>query len=1426
MNKYKIIFVFLITIFIIQFADAGQKDFIIKLKKNTPQNVINIFKNNSYLTDNNSLSKTCREQNINNSRVLFKSSSLTNISNYSRFGLDRIFILSTDSLNLKSSISLISSNEYIEYVELNNVLKLEGDYTANYIPNDPYYTYQYYLSLIGMQDVWGNSVCDSTILIGVIDSGLDFLHPDLQKSFFINYGEYGNGKENNGIDDDGNGFIDDWRGWNFVHYFDGGNLIGGNNDPTDDNKFSHGTAVTGIINASTNNGIGISSIAPNSKVLVLKAFDADGNGEESDVAVAILYGISAGVKIFNFSFGDYTYSNLLRDVIRFAYSQNIFISCSAGNDASFRLHYPSAFDEVTSVASSDALDSKSSFSSYGTTVDIFAPGSLILSTTRIGKGNQQFGNDYDYVNGTSFSAPIIAGVAAHLLKQNSRLKPEEIRGILVSSTSYLNGQSGWNFELASGRINAISSLNNSFNPSIARIYNPYQDYSFANDTVPICISAASPLFSSYSIYYGISEYPQNIFPLVSNVASQVISDTVFKWNTSALADTSYTLSLIINLQNGRTIQHSQVIYKDRSNPIILDYSFGNLIDKNNYSELVEFTTNKKTLGKIYFKRKNINEPFQFIYADGGSNIGVITQSHSGLIKCSDLIPDTDYEFYIEVISLNGKSSVLSNPAFVFKTGSEINSYGFVRKNYSLPALQLCNKIVDIGNGKDNLFANEINNNLRTDVYTFSSGIFQRVSGNPWNDFIIVRDLGDVNSDSKIEMLASKGRNGFLFKPPSNSQLPTSLVWSDTLGNNFWASRIADTDGDSLKEIIGFGKTGLRILENTGSFNFVEIANLPYEGGASSEPNSQNVLVEDFDNDGKLEIVFTNLIYNNPSSSSPNTVLQVYKCVSNNTYSKVFSYTFDRFIKGENLVSGDFLGDGKKEFAVGTVTNDNNPSQYYSLYVFKYQNGNYSIVGNVDIYNNKPTAQISTKSGNIDNGSQDEILVNTGLYFYILKFDVTSQSFKPVFYLNDINSFNQLVYDFDKNGVNEIGLNTNNDTLFFYEKNVANQIPPTPLSFKVFAIDSNKVTLSFDQSAGADYYKIYRSSFDSLHFVLLDSVQTPGYIDINLINRKDYFYFVSAVDTSLIIRESQPSVIKKAFTHNKSRLLSASYLGNGFILTVFSEKVNYLIPPMNSFILSNGLGSPKNISFKNDFEYLLSFGQRIPNGNYSISSRNLSDFYGSPVDSNIVNFQASQSDTQKFYMQKLSLAGKYRLQVEFNLPVDSSSLNNLNNYVFEPFFQKVITAERDNSNPAVVYLNLENKGYIGASGRNYILRITNLYSQNGIKIVDGAGSFLGLTFNRENLEEVTVYPDPYRINSGKNIITFANLTPVASIYIYDLTGKFISKVDELTSNGGADWDLKNQDGNFIPSGIYIFRATGKDSRGIDVKEKVGKFAVIK
>ena len=146
--------------------------------------------------------------------------------------------------------------------------------------------------------------------------------------------------------------------------------------------------------------------------------------------------------------------------------------------------------------------------------------------------------------------------------------------------------------------------------------------------------------------------------------------------------------------------------------------------------------------------------------------------------------------------------------------------------------------------------------------------------------------------------------------------------------------------------------------------------------------------------------------------------------------------------------------------------------------------------------------------------------------------------------------------------------------------------------------------------------------------------------------------------------------------------------------------------------------------------------------------------------------------------------------------------------------------------AFVYLNLQSNGAIGATGKNYLLKAFNVYSSDGVKIVDGAGSSFGLIFNKENLDEMYVYPNPFSFKSTQNYITFANITQNASIDIFDLTGKFLINIQETNGNGGVEWDMKDQNGNSINTGIFIYRATGTNSSGQEVEEKTGKFAVVK
>ncbi|MEO8209867.1 MAG: S8 family serine peptidase [bacterium] len=1423
------IFIFTVLLFAYSFVFAQSKSIIIKFKSSTPTEILNNFKRNSPKSGNNSVSKLSKDLDIKNSGEVFKKANRENLNNnsYKQIGLDKIFVMEVDEKYLEQLISLGSKNEFIEYIQPNGRMKLEGISETNFSPNDPYYGLQYYLNLIGMQNVWDITLGDSNIVIGVIDSGLDFLHPDLLTSYKINYGEYGNGKESNGIDDDQNGFIDDYRGWDFTDEpFTGdptrGDYLDPDNDPTDDNVFSHGTAVTGIINASFNNNLGISSVAPKCKVLVLRAFDAQGGGEEDDVANAVLYGISRGVRIFNFSFGDVIYSNLLRDVVRYAYTKNVFISCSAGNNGRDDLHYPSAYDEVTSVAFSDESDFRAGQASFGETVDIFAPAVQSLTTTIRGKGNSTYNSDYAKINGSSFAAPLVAGVAGLLLSRNPDLTNEELRGIMVSSTSFMPGQTVWDHTHSSGRLNALSAIQNFDKPSIVRINFPHQDFTFEDNMIPICISAASPLLLSYSIYYGVGENPSSWIPILENQPSQVLNDTVAHWNTSTLADTAYTLRLAINSNSGRTIEHRMIIFKDRNPPIMTALSFGNMIDGNNFSELIVFATNKRTLGKIYYKRKNINEPYKVILADVGTpNIGFIADVHFGLLGSNELSQNTEYEFYVEAISLNGKTTVVSDTSFYFYTQSQINSYGYIKKNYSLPFAQSCNKILDLNNnGLNDIFLNVYSDKL--DVYEFNNGSFAKISNGNWGNKKIARDVGDIDGDGKIDLLTSDIRNGFLYEAPQPNQLPVNLVWGDSLNDNFWSTGIFDVNNNGINEILGFGHSGLRILESSGSSNsFNTIANLDFFG-KDSIAASPNVIVEDLDGDGLNEIFFVNYM-----DRDSRLALSVYENTSGNNFNRTFHDTIDRILDDNfNIISGDFLGNGKKEFAIGTVSSQFDLIQYYSLFIYHSTGNNtYSILDVVDIYNYKSNASVSTKAGDIDNDGKDEILINVGTLFYILKFDNNLGKFIPVYYKTGINSSNQIIYDFDANGVKEIGLNTINDTLLFFEKDIAFAGPFTPLNLQGYSMDSNFIKLSFENVAGADYYRIYRSD-TTQNYSLYDSTNSPDYLDISVSNRQNYFYKVSSINNQYPVRESNLSNPVNVYSHNKSKILSATSEENGFLSIRFSEKVASTIPNLNSFIINNKVGFPDNIAVKNNFEYFLSFDSLLQNGTYSIKANALNDFYNSPVDTSSISFIVNQIDSGKFYITKLELSGNFQLKVQFNLEVDTVTSRNVNNYSFEPFDIKAISVQPDNSNGKIIYINLENRGIIGATGKNYLLRASDIFSSTGIRIVSGAGNSFGLIFNKETLDAMYVYPNPFSIKSVQGYITFANITRDASIDIYDLSGKFLINVQESNGNGGVEWDLKDGGGNQISTGIYFYRANGKNSSGQDVEEKIGKFAIVR
>ncbi len=258
--------------------------------------------------------------------------------------LERCYVLTVDS-DAESLLRKLAADEQVEYVQLNHRFEIH-----EITPNDSLFSEQWGLQALRAPQAWAYISEGEPVPVAVIDTGVDYLHPDLEGQLWINSGEdlNGNGRVDetdfNGIDDDGNGFVDDIRGWDFTDapsFIDSGDYADRDNDP--DDEHGHGTAVTGIIVARANNGIGIAGTAFQNRVMVLRAGTSLGFLEEDDVAAAIVYAVANGARVINMSFGDVVVSPMLRDVIRYAWSRGVVLVASSGNSSSDQPHYPSGF---------------------------------------------------------------------------------------------------------------------------------------------------------------------------------------------------------------------------------------------------------------------------------------------------------------------------------------------------------------------------------------------------------------------------------------------------------------------------------------------------------------------------------------------------------------------------------------------------------------------------------------------------------------------------------------------------------------------------------------------------------------------------------------------------------------------------------------------------------------------------------------------------------------------------------------------------------------------------------------------------------------------------------------------------------------------------------------------------------------------------
>jgi len=370
-------------------------------------------------------------------------------------------------LTVEDAIKAYRTNPEVEYAEPNYIVR------KAILPNDTDFNVQWGLNNIGQSidgitgisdsdidapEAWDIHTGDGVVVVAVIDTGIDYNHPDLSENIWINPDEI-----IDGIDNDGNGYVDDIRGWDFAYY---------DNDPMDDDIDSHGTHVAGIIGGVGNNGIGISGVVWRVRLMPIKVLDSSGFGTISDVVAGIEYAIKKGVKVINAS---YTYpqaciktspSQAERDAIKAAGDVGILFIVSAGNygcNNDIYPFYPAShlLPNIISVAASDQKDNKPSWSNYGAySVDVAAPGMNIYSTTRTELGG------YGYLSGSSMAAPFVSGLAALIASNYPDYTYQEIKAVILASVDI---KASMDDKLISGgRINAFSALSSDPKSSVVR----------------------------------------------------------------------------------------------------------------------------------------------------------------------------------------------------------------------------------------------------------------------------------------------------------------------------------------------------------------------------------------------------------------------------------------------------------------------------------------------------------------------------------------------------------------------------------------------------------------------------------------------------------------------------------------------------------------------------------------------------------------------------------------------------------------------------------------------------------------------------------------------------------------------------------------------------------------------------------------------
>lgn len=1002
-----------------------------------------------------------------------------------------IYILRfSKSINIKRKLKACIDNIHIESVELNYLKRFCSETEVS----DPNYSKQWNLSVINIPEAWRIERGNPTVIIGVVDSGVIKNHPDLINQLWNNSDEI----QNNGIDDDNNGYVDDSYGWDFS---DAPTLPGQgdwvNRDNSPDDETGHGTHVSGIIAAETDNGIGIAGIANECKIMPLRAGFRIGLGaflQNDDVAAAIVYAADNGAHVINLSLGDTVNAFLIQAAVEYAYLRGCVLVAAAGNSPEPGVYYPAALDDVISVASLDN-NLQLGNSNFGSSVDIAAPGEDIISTDF---NLQEMANKEGYRirSGTSMATAHVSGVIALLISANPSCDNLQIQQWLKSSAQELSITN----LVGAGVVDANRILTDQLQLN-ARI--SFTSIPNENGVIDINGTAVGKGFIQYRLEYGISEIPDLWYPIGFPQTKQTHSSLLQKWETSLLNEGIYTLRLSVKGVD-RTIRDNSVIEIRHSPPSISQHEAGIWFNGDKLDTIVIWQTD--VLSRSSLELYNIDIPSKQI-AD--SVLRIVTSDSVNLQHIVNLssigLPSGDYNYRLKALNRNGKLRIDDNAGqFYPLTITNHNIEPFYLQHSASADIGMHGivspKDLD-GNGKLEIIGLKIGINSQSIPLIYEKENENLIMTDSLEHTVSrIWDTADTDNDGLIELLCNEIDTTFLLEQSKIGEFPNKIVWNL---KGIWGGIIVDADLDGIPEVFSRhdASNSIWVHEYSTNGNYRLVAKLvnPTEG---INTIGTRFATGDHDGDGRIEIV----------AGDVDGDVYIYENMSDDNFVLSWSSNVNKGIP-QLFASGDLDGDRKPEFVIGSkvwTTQFDLPRQHWLISIYS-ANGNNSYVR---VWEQRIRELRDADSGitiaDVNHDGLNELCIAVSPNMYLIRYD--GSTYRPIWHHPASETFTPIVADLDNDNLNELIFNSDNILKSYESIDSIGKMEfiASPWNIIVKPIDRNTIRLNWQTSKNTKYHIIYRgNTIDSLKQIHTN-VKEMNFTDTNLNIGQSYWYAIKSV----------------------------------------------------------------------------------------------------------------------------------------------------------------------------------------------------------------------------------------------------------------------------------------------------------------------------